>query len=869
MRRSTILVGLAGATLAVAGGAPTPGPSGPPAFGGWRPAATDAGTLQLSLQQLQGEPLRSARVHSRAERDGGAREADAPAEVGGGGAVTAELAAPPAGTASRAWLTGTSADGRPVRAPARREAAFEVRVPPLDVLEVDSSRLRLRVRSAATPQGEAKVVLRTPGAPPSASAAPLGPCGEAVTGEERCLEAPLPRLDAGTVLEWWFQLRLPGGGEVRVPEGAPAQAFRRTVSPVQVRPVLEVLAPPTAVEARGAEAWIGSRGGGVWLGQAGTPGRALSLGGMPSGMVSFIADDPPGQRTYVGTDRGLVVLAAGQPPRRVDPPPDLAACQGLPCRAGPGAVSPLDGTLLFQLEPAPEATAMGGHPAVLELRDGLLRRWDPKLPGGRLAGVWSLQFDVRDGCFLAGANLESAGGAVHPAALRRCGDAVEEITLRPGEGAQAPRRISALAPDPGGGVIAAVEWTGPRGDVRSELWSELAPSRPRLDAPVTALAPDWRRRRVLVASAGAGLWEVRDGSAKPIAAPELGATVTALQLAPDQDRALVGTAAGAFWLDLAGGTARPVGPTQGLPPDALPTDVERSGARVLLSSPSSGLVELSRSTSGWSVSRRWQPGRELPAGIFGDAQYAGPAVAVILAGQGVAVVRDGRVTRLESARGWPRKSPLRLLAAAGGGFWVAFEPLPYGEDSGGGVALVREGAVERMIPLPDRALATISRWIELPERRGLLAATRAGALEIRRDGSTRLRSNHPASSVAQQPGHKVVAVVGSAVERSEDDRFRPVLFRLDSAEPGFKGPPGDPIDVAIGANGCWYVLYARGVLAILDPAEGARATLTPSDGVPPSARRLLAVPGRSELLIGSTVEGPFSLSDPGTCARSR
>lgn len=320
----------------------------------------------------------------------------------------------------------------------------------------------------------------------------------------------------------------------------------------------------------------------------------------------------------------------------------------------------------------------------------------------------------------------------------------------------------------------------------------------------------------------------------------------------------------------AGMTLRRVGPPPELPADAMPMDVDPSGARVLLSSYSAGLVELSRGpsdSSGWSASRRWRPGSELPAGIYGDAQYAGGGreVAVVILGQGVAVVRDGRVTRLEEAKGWPRQAPLRLLAASGGGFWVAFEPQPFGNDSGGGVALVRSGAVERMVPLPDRALATIGRWVELPGRRGVLAATRAGALEIRRDGTVQIRSRHPASSLARRPGGRTIALAGSAVERSEGDRFVPVLFRLDSPDPGFKGPPGDPIDVAIGSNGCWYVLYARGVLGVLDPSKGARATLTPSHGVPASARRLLAVPGRGEILIGSA-EGLSSLADPETCA---
>ena len=64
-------------------------------------------------------------------------------------------------------------------------------------------------------------------------------------------------------------------------------------------------------------------------------------------------------------------------------------------------------------------------------------------------------------------------------------------------------------------------------------------------------------------------------------------------------------------------------------------------------------------------------------------------------------------------------------------------------------------------------------------------------------GSVALRSSYPTSSVARRPGRTDVALVGSAVQRLKGDRFEPVLFQLDSAEPGFRGPPGDPFDVAI------------------------------------------------------------------------
>jgi hypothetical protein len=291
----------------------------------------------------------------------------------------------------------------------------------------------------------------------------------------------------------------------------------------------------------------------------------------------------------------------------------------------------------------------------------------------------------------------------------------------------------------------------------------------------------------------------------------------------------------------------------GLPKDAMPMDLHPRTGRVLVSSASQGLVELERAGA-WRVVRQWHAGHELPAGAYGDAQYVGQGLAAVLAGQGVVLIERERVRRLDAAPDWPRRAPMRLLRRAKGGFWVAFAPLPLGEDSQGLALLWQGGRVVRTVHLRDRAVATIGRWLET-SRRSILAATRAGVAEIGEDGSLRLRSNTPASSIARDALGRTIAVVGSSVARWERGRFAPVLFRLDVPGEEAFTRHGDPIDVAIGARGCWHVLYGQGVLALLDAGGRPTRILTPRDGIPRTARRLLASPESGEVLVGSAQDG--------------
>jgi len=298
----------------------------------------------------------------------------------------------------------------------------------------------------------------------------------------------------------------------------------------------------------------------------------------------------------------------------------------------------------------------------------------------------------------------------------------------------------------------------------------------------------------------------------------------------------------------------------GVPDDALPTDVDVRTKRVLLSSPTQGVFELAPLRASWQVRRTWRGGRELPAGVYGEACYAAGGVVVALLGQGVLRLEETRASRLDAEPGWPARLPLTLLGRSRGGLWVAFAPLPFGTESSGGV-LLWDRKVVRTVALHDRALATIGRWIEVPERKSVFAATPGGVLEIGEDGKLERHSSAPVASLARDPRGRAIVAVGSSVTRWDGRRLVPVLFSLDM--PGKRAPmrQGDPIDVAIDGRGCWHLLYAQGLLAVLDRSGRPAAVLTTEDGIPSTARRLLAVASTDEVLVGSTTEGLRSVRD--------
>jgi hypothetical protein len=145
--------------------------------------------------------------------------------------------------------------------------------------------------------------------------------------------------------------------------------------------------------------------------------------------------------------------------------------------------------------------------------------------------------------------------------------------------------------------------------------------------------------------------------------------------------------------------------------------------------------------------------------------------------------------------------------------------------------------------------------VEVPERNAVFAATRAGVVEIRADGSFVRLSNDAVSSITREPRTGTIAAVGTSIQRWENQRFAPVLFSMNHPRwPAGQFQAGAPSDVAIDKSGVWYLLF-NGVVVLLDPQGRFSGLLDAEDGIPPTARRLLAHPETGDVLVGSAGEG--------------
>ena len=204
----------------------------------------------------------------------------------------------------------------------------------------------------------------------------------------------------------------------------------------------------------------------------------------------------------------------------------------------------------------------------------------------------------------------------------------------------------------------------------------------------------------------------------------------------------------------------------------------------------------------------------------------------------------------------PKHDRLQQQARRDGDIWAVHLPLPFGADARSSLQMIHAGQIARTVEIAGREAATVSRWLEVPDRGSVFAATRAGALEIRADGTWESRSSDAASSIARDPASGTIGVVGARVERWDGARFQPVLFSLRHPRwAGGRLGPGSPIDLAIDGSGTWHVLYPGGVLALLRPDAGAADILDPEDGVPPTAVRLLTEPRSGDVFVGSDGEG--------------
>jgi hypothetical protein len=379
--------------------------------------------------------------------------------------------------------------------------------------------------------------------------------------------------------------------------------------------------------------------------------------------------------------------------------------------------------------------------------------------------------------------------------------------------------------------------------------------------------------------------------------------ITALAVDSISGLVLVGTKRGAFRLRGSRFDALPVSAAEALPPDSLPMDVHPLGHRVLLSSYRGGLFELEQRRRGdWRLARRLRAGLgpavrspgfsplettppteagttnagtlapkrdaeileaelNLPAGLLGEARYTpdGEILAIVHSQGLLRVPAQGQPILLRTNDGLFSPHLQQLLVRRSGEVWVAHTPFPFGPYPGGAVQRIRDGRITRTVPIAGRDLATISRWLEVPERGSVFAATRAGVAEFADDGTINLLAGQSVAAIARGPATNALGAAGTSILRWDGNRFVPVLFQVDHPRwPPGRFVPGTPLDLAIGKTGRWLVLFSGGCIAVLDADGHCLGQLDTEDGVPATSQRLLAVPATDEVFVGST-EGLFRL----------
>lgn len=798
------------------------------------------GPYRVKVQQRGGPKIAAGEVVFTVRDETGKRVADnrAPLEADGGAPGTwfAMIPGQPYGSTIVYHFVLRDAGGGKHRHPRQEGTGYRFRVLAMQLVSLDISRgdalgygrasLELSVRAATRPEAElvVRVLPRRRQGPAELTLRPHVepvPAGSASTPTFR-LTCELPELNSGEIVDFYLRLRLPGHGSRTLPPDAPTTvySFKRPLRRVQSLPSDPAL-----------------------------PALGLSHG-LPSGVIRFVLPDPVSGTTYVGTNRGVVALGAGESLLHlVRPSPsawqrEIVSGRGLRPRAGPAALSSLDGSILFQVQ-----TGRGGEEGVSErtlflYRDGHLREWSPTKAPDVLAGLWSARFDPDDGCWLLGAALRGNAQDL-PAAVQVCGNEARTTPIRafhPEGGRIVPERIIDVVRDPGSGdLVAGLELRVLAGGFERRGYGVY-----RLDRSTGTITP-LRPETALFDTGFATLRVDRQSGSISI-----GETTGETQLFRRENE-----------------DPSPWSGRTGLPPDAVPTDVQPAGKRMLLVSHSRGLFEIERLENGlWTVIESSAPGREFPPGSFGEARYLKPeGFAAALHTRGL-VLADTRGTRLLGPQdGLYGVHPLRLLARGPGRLWVSFTPQPFGSDAEAALQMLDGDRVVRTVEIGNRNLAAISRWVEVSERGTVFAATRSGVVEMKDDGSMQLLSHDSASAIARDPHTGSIGVIGSAVAAWNGERFDPVLFRVDHPRgPRGRFAPGPPIDLAIDRTGTWFLLFRDGVILLLSPAKPpisreARprfetvGILDAEDGIPPASRRMLADPENGDVVVCGAQEG--------------
>ncbi len=854
---------------------------------------------KVAIQQLSGPDAVGGDVEYSIWNSRGKKTASEKAELSNlePGKWIASIPGQPVGSVVRYHYVLLTRTGVKLRHPSSLSADYRFRIVPLRLLslsveksEVEAGKkaeVVVTVESASAVEGE--IVLRLL---PSSSKGDLHidllreQRAAGADGPLATMRARLPVLLLGQAADFYFRLHNQNGDSQTLPEEAPAQVYsvKRPVSRVQCIPVKDRFV--LGAVASGAQRWVSLNGGGVWGGEVDSGLRHWSTcQGIFSNITRFAAPDPEAGNTYVGNDHGVVVLGSDadipltllrpEPSAWDEKLPSLARL-GRSVRAGPAALSPLDGTLLFQFQR--EHVLEEHYPLAVffQLDAGRLTQYSFPTAGRQIVGLSSATFDAVAGCWLLGALVTDSQESLSPIVVRRCGDSVQQILLpefRVRDSRCLPQRIIALARDPAtGGLAIALEFQVSKGRPQAsygvfrilETSGELTAVAQELsdtETEITSLAADWSQERILVGTFGDGLWEIRAGKAHKLEFAETISTqITTVNVDVKNGRAIIGTSDGAY--ESFGGLDRisSLVPSNkdALPGDSLPMDVNATTGAVLFSSYSAGLAELQKyDTEEWHFRALLQGGRQLRDGHFGDAQFTNDGgLAAVLYSSGLLLADDKETRVLGPAEGLYSTNLFRLLTLRSGQLWVAYTPLAFGRESQGAIQLLKGKEIAQTFKMPDRGSATIGRWIEVPERNCVFAATPAGVVEIRGDGTVATMSPNPASSIARSPVLGLIGAVGSAIERWDGQKFVPVFYQVEHARwPMGTYQPGSPTDIAIDSNGMWYVLYRGGVLVILNRQGRFFNLLDSEDGVPATAQRLMAIPGTGDVVIGTMGEG--------------
>lgn len=866
-------------------------------------AADTQNPYSVEIRHLLGPALNSGQLIYSVANEKGERTTEHRIDLrppGSGPAWTAELPPQRAGSIVNYYFAFINSNGQTVRHPKREPASYSFRVRALRIVGVSvprgsaysdkPPRVSLQVQSESRPSAE--MVFRLIPAtvePAGERRIPLSIIEEQTATKPTTyrLEGQAPDLQPGQIADLFFQLRTGEGSDARVPSDAPARVYsiKRSASPLK-----RIAGDGAFVMDTGSlrgRRFIALKGGGVWIEGPDNQSEHWGLeNGLLSGLARFAVPDDVDNRLYIGTERGVMSLDSGgtslvgvATPHASSWGEELPGLKRLggERRAGPATLSTLDGSLIFQLQREQVMETTFPVASFFEFRDDKLKELvlpSLKLP---LVGMSSATFDPVDGCWLIGAFGRDVN-QLRPMILRRCGEHVEQIPLQDfklKDISVGPTRITALTRDPvNGGLAAGLELTliDPQGRRRKDFGvygvdessGRLTPMTADLattGAEVTSLATDWANQRILVGTFGKGLLQVQGGKVEPQSeASGLLREITVVKI--DAGGAvMVGTSRGTH--DFTNGTLRTFtfGPRGDGPPltDALPMDQDPATGRVLLSSYSSGLFQLERDRSdGWRVAESLKAGAELPVGIFGDSQYAASnSIVAILHSKGLVRIQNKGATLLSTAEGIKNVNTLlRLLVRRSGEIWLASTPLPFGQSAGSNLHIIRDSRILRTIKISSRELATIARWVEVPERNSVFAATRAGVVEFNNSGEMTLLSTDSVSSITREPQTGLIGVAGTTVQRWDGKRFVPFLFRVNHprARQG-QFQAGVPIDIGIDRNGLWYFLYNGGILAVINSEGQSIKLLDPEDGIPPTARRLLVHAKSGDVIVGSGNEG--------------